>query len=117
MLRVRPATDADLDPLYALILRSDDGLTSLKITREQLQDRLESSSFAFRRHSQKPSGLPYVFVMEDLETRQVVQRALPPQRCRMSTPLSSRALTRRVPSVTVNVLPFAVMFAMIYSLF
>lgn len=72
MLRVRPATDADLDPLYALILRSDDGLTSLKITREQLQDRLESSSFAFRRHSQKPSGLPYVFVMEDLETQQVV---------------------------------------------
>ncbi len=72
MLRVRPATEADLDPLYALFLMSDDGLTSLKITREQLQDRLESSSFAFRRQSQKVSGLPFVFVMEDLETQTVV---------------------------------------------
>jgi arginine N-succinyltransferase len=72
MLRVRPATEADLDPLYQLILRSDDGLTSLKITREQLQDRLENSAFAFRRQSQKVSGLPYVFVMEDLATAAVV---------------------------------------------
>lgn len=72
MLRVRPAVDADLDPLYALILRSDDGLTSLKITREQLHDRLESSTFAFRRQSQKMTGLPYVFVMEDIESGAVV---------------------------------------------
>jgi arginine N-succinyltransferase len=72
MLRVRPATEADLDPLYELILRSDDGLTSLKITREQLQDRLENSAFAFRRQSKKVSGLPYVFVMEDLGTGAVV---------------------------------------------
>jgi arginine N-succinyltransferase len=72
MLRVRPAVDADLDPLYALILRSDDGLTSLKITREQLHDRLENSTFAFRRQSQKMTGLPYVFVMEDMETGAVV---------------------------------------------
>lgn len=72
MLRVRPAVDADLDPLYELILRSDDGLTSLKITREQLQDRLENSTFAFRRLSQKRTGLPYVFVMEDLDSGKVV---------------------------------------------
>ncbi|MBL8888978.1 MAG: arginine N-succinyltransferase [Planctomycetaceae bacterium] len=72
MLRVRPAVDADLDPLYALILRSDDGLTSLKITRDQLHDRLENSTFAFRRQSQKMTGLPYVFVMEDLTTGAVV---------------------------------------------
>ncbi len=72
MLRVRPAVDADLDPLYALILRSDDGLTSLKITRQQLHDRLESSTFAFRRQSQKMTGLPYVFVMEDIESGAVV---------------------------------------------
>lgn len=72
MLRVRPAVDDDLDPLYALILRSDDGLTSLKITREQLHDRLENSTFAFRRQSQKMTGLPYVFVMEDLQTGAVV---------------------------------------------
>ena len=72
MLRVRPAVDADLDALYALILRSDDGLTSLKITRDQLHDRLENSTFAFRRQSQRMTGLPYVFVMEDLSTGAVV---------------------------------------------
>jgi arginine N-succinyltransferase len=72
MLRVRPAVDADLDALYALILRSDDGLTSLKITREQLHDRLENSTFAFRRQSQRMTGLPYVFVMEDLTNGAVV---------------------------------------------
>lgn len=72
MFRVRPAVDADLDPLYALILHSDDGLTSLKITRDQLLDRLENSTFAFRRQSQKMTGLPYVFVMEDMATGAVV---------------------------------------------
>ncbi len=72
MLVVRPAAISDLDQLYQLILRSEEGLTSLKITREQLQDRLETSVFAFGRTSQKLSGLPYVFVMEDLTSGQVV---------------------------------------------
>lgn len=72
MLIVRPATEKDLDQLYSLILRSEEGLTSLKITQAQLQDRIETSTFAFNRASHKLSGLPYVFVMEDLDAQQVV---------------------------------------------
>lgn len=72
MLVVRPARMDDLDQLYQLIQRSEEGLTSLKITREQLQDRLETSTFAFGRTSRKLSGLPYVFVMEDTDTLQVI---------------------------------------------
>lgn len=72
MLLVRPARETDLDQLFRLIQRSEEGLTSLKITRERLQDRLETSTFAFGRTSRRLSGLPYVFVMEDTVSGEVV---------------------------------------------
>lgn len=72
MLVVRPARESDLDQLFGLIQRSEEGLTSLKITREQLHDRIETSTFAFGRSSRKLSGLPYVFVMEDTDAGSLV---------------------------------------------
>lgn len=65
MLVIRTATLDDLDPLYDLIAASTYGLTTLKISKEQLHERLEESEFAFRRKPKRPSGQPYVFVMED----------------------------------------------------
>ena len=68
---VRAATLDDVDPLYDLIRKSNFGLTTLKITKEQLLERLEQSEFSFRRKIKKPSGQPYVFVMENLSNGQI----------------------------------------------
>lgn len=72
MLIVRAAKEADTDQLYELIRKSAYGLTTLKISREQLQDRIEASRFAFKMKTAKPAGQPYVFVMEDLAYGKVV---------------------------------------------
>lgn len=72
MLIVRAAQEADVDQLYDLIQKSAYGLTTLKISRQQLLDRVEASTFAFRMRSGKPAGQPYVFVMEDLAFGKVV---------------------------------------------
>lgn len=63
---VRAATIDDVDPLYDLICKSSYGLTTLKISQDQLHERIEQSDFAFRRKFKRPAGQPYVFVMEDL---------------------------------------------------
>ncbi|HAN97034.1 MAG TPA: arginine N-succinyltransferase [Planctomycetaceae bacterium] len=65
MLVIRTAAVADLEPLYELIASSTYGLTTLKISKDQLHERLEESEFAFRRKPKRPAGQPYVFVMED----------------------------------------------------
>lgn len=72
MLIVRPAKESDVDQLYDLIQKSAYGLTTLKISEQQLLDRVESSTFAFKMKSGKPAGQPYVFVMEDLAFGKVV---------------------------------------------
>lgn len=68
---VRAASMDDVDPLYDLICKSSYGLTTLKISKEQLHERVEQSDFAFRRTNKKPAGQPYVFVMEDLSNGQL----------------------------------------------
>ena len=72
MLIVREVVLKDLDALWDLIGRANTGMTSLKIDKEQLADRIERSHFAFRRLSERVEGAPYVFVMQDLETGQLV---------------------------------------------
>ena len=72
MLIVRPAEESDVDQLYDLIQESAYGLTTLKISKQQLHDRVESSTFSFKMKSGKPAGQPYVFVMEDLSVGKVV---------------------------------------------
>ncbi len=72
MLIVRRVLESDLDPLFELIQKSEFGLTTLKISKDELESRIEKSTFAFRQKSSKPSGEPYVFVMEDLNSGQIV---------------------------------------------
>jgi arginine N-succinyltransferase len=72
MLVIRTAQVADLDPLYELISSSTYGLTTLKISKDQLEERLEDSQYSFRRKPKRPSGQPYVFVMEDLDHGTIV---------------------------------------------
>ncbi len=72
MLIVRRVHESDLDPLFELIQKSEYGLTTLKISKDELESRIEKSVFAFRQKSGKPSGQPYVFVMEDLNNGKIV---------------------------------------------
>ena len=72
MLIVRRVNESDLDALFDLILRSEYGLTTLKISKEALAARIEKSIFAFQQKNSKPDGLPYVFVMEDLGKGEIV---------------------------------------------
>ncbi|MFT7633484.1 MAG: arginine N-succinyltransferase [Mariniblastus sp.] len=72
MLIVRRVQESDLDPLFELIQKSEFGLTTLKISKDELESRIEKSTFAFRKKSSKPSGEPYVFVMEDLNSGNIV---------------------------------------------
>jgi len=72
MVIVREVGLDDLDALWGLIGQSNTGMTSLKIDKEQLADRIERSHFAFRRLTERAEGAPYVFVMQDLETGRLV---------------------------------------------
>ena len=69
---VRAVQTEDLAQLWELIEQSTVGLTTLQITREQLLDRVERSVFAFQRQTEKPSGEPYLFVMEDTSRGKLV---------------------------------------------
>ena len=75
MLVVRSVQESDLDPLFELVQQSELGLTTLKISREEMEARIERSVFAFRQKSAKPAGQPYVFVMEDLAHGKIVGTA------------------------------------------
>lgn len=75
MLVVRAVREEDLDQLFELIQSTSYGLTTLKISREQLHDRIELSLFAFGRKSKSLAGHPYVFVMEEVETNRIVGTA------------------------------------------
>jgi arginine N-succinyltransferase len=66
MIVVRAVTLEDLDQLWALIGKATYGLTTLQVSKKQLSERLELAHFAFGRETEKPSGEPYVFVMEDM---------------------------------------------------
>jgi arginine N-succinyltransferase len=66
MLIVRSVVAEDLDPLFELIQKSEYGLTTLKISKERLNERIEQAIFAFGQKKSRPNGQPYVFVMEDL---------------------------------------------------
>lgn len=72
MFIVRAATLDDGDQLWALINQAAFGMTTLQITREQLNERIECSHFAFTRKTERPGSDIYVFVMEDLTTHRLV---------------------------------------------
>ncbi len=72
MLVVRSVRGEDLDPLFDLVQQSEYGLTTLKISREKLEERIQASLHAFAQPRAKPAGQPYVFVMEDLTNGELV---------------------------------------------
>lgn len=72
MIVVRAAMLDDCEQLWKLIDQSAFGMTTLQITREQLNERIECSHFAFTRKTERPGSDSYVFVMEDLTKRQLV---------------------------------------------
>jgi len=72
MVIVREVALEDLDALWDLIGQANTGMTSLKIDKEQLADRIEKSHFAFRRLTERAEGAPYVFVMQDLVTMRLI---------------------------------------------
>lgn len=72
MLIVRSVQASDLQPLFDLIQKSEYGLTTLKISKDELESRIEKSLFAFKQKQGKPNGQPYVFVMEDLNLGKIV---------------------------------------------
>lgn len=72
MFRVREVELTDLDSLWNLICQASAGMTSLQIDKETLNDRLERAVFAFSRTTEKAEGAPYVFVMEDTTTNQLI---------------------------------------------
>ena len=72
MTIVRAVQLSDLDQLWELLGQATYGLTTLQINKEQLSERVEHSHFAFTRKTEKPSGEPYVFVMQDTTSGQLV---------------------------------------------
>ena len=69
---VRSVRQDDLEPLLELIKLTECGLTTLNVSDEVIATRIENSVFAFSRKSKKRNGHPYVFVMEDPETDQII---------------------------------------------
>lgn len=69
---VRAVRLEDVDALYSLTRQATHGLTSLQLDFTQLLERVESSVFAFTRRSERAAGEPYVLVMEDLPSGQLV---------------------------------------------
>ena len=72
MLVVRSVQESDVDPLFELVQQSELGLTTLKISHDEMAARIEKSLFSFRQKAAKPAGQPYVFVMEDLALGKIV---------------------------------------------
>ena len=69
---VRAVTIEDLDSLLQLVQSATRGLTSLQLDRPRLLDRVEQSAFAFSRLSTSPRGEPYVLVLINTETGELV---------------------------------------------
>jgi arginine N-succinyltransferase len=69
---LRAVRITDLDALHLLVQSATRGLTSLQLSRDRLLDRVEQSAFAFRRLSPSPRGEPYVLVLINTESGELV---------------------------------------------
>ncbi len=69
---VRAVRIEDLDALHQLVRSATRGLTSLQLDRARLLDRVEHSTFAFSRMGLSPRGEPYVLVLVDSESGELV---------------------------------------------
>ena len=69
---VRSVRIDDIDALFQLAQSATKGLTSLQLDRARLLDRVEQSTFAFSRTGISPRGEPYVLVLVNSETGELV---------------------------------------------
>tara|TARA_R110002049_G_scaffold4601_5_gene32034 strand:- start:55145 stop:56170 length:1026 start_codon:yes stop_codon:yes gene_type:complete len=69
---VRAVRIEDLDGLLKLVQSATRGLTSLQLDHDRLLDRVEQSVFAFSRSAVSPRGEPYVLVLANDETGELV---------------------------------------------
>ncbi len=69
---VRAVRMEDLDALHQLVRSATRGLTSLQLDQPRLLDRVEQSVFAFSRMGPSPRGEPYVLVLTNTETDELV---------------------------------------------
>ncbi len=72
MLLVRPAAEGDVRALAALARTIEGGLTSVPAEEQMLRERVESSMAALGRRVSRPGAEYYVFVLEDLNTGELV---------------------------------------------
>lgn len=72
MWTVRAVRIEDLDKLETLIRSATRGLTTLQLDRAQLLDRVEQSVFAFSRTGQSTKDEPYVLVLANDESGELV---------------------------------------------
>jgi arginine N-succinyltransferase len=75
MYVVRPVEPADADALEALLAASTPGVHTLPRTREKIAAFVERSIASFAAHVDIPSEESYLFVLEDLATRELVGTA------------------------------------------
>ena len=71
----RPVQDSDFPGLVALTGKIAGGLTTLPADEDFLHDRIDQSLRAFAPRIRKPGGENYLFVLEDLSTREIVGTA------------------------------------------
>ncbi|MCH1441896.1 MAG: arginine N-succinyltransferase [Rubripirellula sp.] len=69
---VRSVRIEDVDALFQLAQSATKGLTSLQLDRARLLDRVEQSTFAFSRTGLSPRGEPYVLVLVNTESGELV---------------------------------------------
>jgi len=69
---VRAVCIDDIDALFRLAQSATKGLTSLQLDKARLLDRVEQSTFAFSRTGVSPRGEPYVLVLLNTETDELV---------------------------------------------
>jgi arginine N-succinyltransferase len=72
---IRAATLDDVDPMMEMIRSVTPGLSTLLLDRPRLLERVERSHFAFTRRSESLGGEPYVLVMEQPATGQLIGTA------------------------------------------
>lgn len=75
MYLVRPVESADIDALEALLAASTPGVHTLPRTREKIAALVERSCASFAAHVDIPSEETYLFVLEDLEHRELAGTA------------------------------------------
>ena len=72
MIVVRRIAEHDLESLFQLVGQAEKGLTTLKVSKDQLAERIENSLRAFESKNARPAGQPYIFVMEDTQADRII---------------------------------------------